>query len=131
MELRLDIEITHFSEVGKLRILYVVFRVGTPVVETIEFRQGDLCVLVDRGKDNFPVSTQFIFDRGVADALRPGRQIDQKELAGALLTIFMISTQMVAYHDAQRQRLGNELIKEAVQHLRLFPAEEKTQLSLP
>jgi hypothetical protein len=50
---------------GVLHAVYVVFREGEQAVNSVEFKDNDL-VIVDKGKDSYPIAIEVIFSKGIA-----------------------------------------------------------------
>ncbi|MCH8804828.1 MAG: hypothetical protein IH986_01915 [Planctomycetes bacterium] len=84
-------------------------------------------VLIDKGRDGYPVATQVIFGKGLKRSQLPRRRsvpdpdIDFENL---MLWLFFKSTEMLRFNEARQQRRGNELIQEALGLVSAIPANQ-------
>lgn len=111
MHLR-DMDISATVVNGNIESLYIVFRGGVTAKHTIAFSRADGAELyVDVDDRNQPVAMQLV------DSFVPQTQpeISQEEANSVALDLFSFASKMVAFHEANAQALGNDLIVEAIQ----------------
>ncbi len=107
---------------GDCESLYVYFRDNVEIREGLRFTLPDVGrTLVYVGIDGLPVAMQFV-DPIKQDTLSDAQAATiSSEQAHQIL--FALASKMVAFTEARRQRLGNELIRDAVKAARSIHAE--------
>lgn len=99
---------------GRIESVYVYFRTGVQIKEALRFKLDVWGrVLVYVGTDGVPVAFQFV--DGWERTRQSEDESDSIPAHQAKLMLFGIASKMVAFFEAGRQRLGDVLIKDAIE----------------
>ncbi len=106
---------------GETQSIYVYFRRNVRIKETIRFILEPIGrVLVYVGHDGMPIALQFVDPLCIPEdqKIEPpaGMTVDD-----AVFALYGVACKMVAFHEADRQALGNALIQDAIQYRPLIP----------
>lgn len=103
----------------KIQSLYVFFRSGTQIKETLRFRLPRVGrVFVYVGIDNMPIALQFVDELIRSKAPRSAESPMPVDVAKVLL--FGLAAKMIAFSEAKKMNLGDALIKDALEYAGAF-----------
>ncbi len=110
---------------GKAQSIYMVFRNRMKAKETLRFQSlaTDDRMLVDCGHDGYPVALQFISAKGIPPS-KEQQTFSDKDFGDAVADLFLFATEMIRYHEANMQRQGNALIKDAISVIMKVPSSK-------
>ncbi len=101
---------------GQLESVYVYFRRGVKIREALQLTDSDVGrILVYVGRDGYPTAIQLVDHFDLSAQPKNTTPMSPQE---AKQILFAIVCKMVAYVDAKRQRLGDLLIRDAVDAIR-------------
>lgn len=114
---------------NKVQSMYLIFRRGLKAKETLRFQNRVTSdqMLVDCGADDYPVAVQFIYAKDVS-VNEDDRSASKADFENAIHTLFMFATEMIRYHEANMQKKGNDLVKEATCVVRKVPKRRIKEL---